>query len=223
MAQLQAVDIPAPHGRLEGLLRLPDAAEGPPRMAAVVCHALPTAGGTMHFKAVFRIAQALGQIGMPVLRFNFRGVGRSTGTFDEGRGEADDVRAALDELARRYPELPLCVAGFSFGAKVGLPVGCADARVQQVIGAGVPVELLDVDTLAGCAKPKLIVQGERDQYGPPPRLRDWYARLSEPKALVVVPAADHFFTDQLSQLAEALLAYFRSGASALGPLPDMRG
>jgi uncharacterized protein len=223
MAQLQAVDIPAPHGRLEGLLRLPDAAEGPPRMAAVVCHALPTAGGTMHFKAVFRIAQALGQIGMPVLRFNFRGVGRSTGTFDEGRGEADDVRAALDELARRYPELPLCVAGFSFGAKVGLPVGCADARVQQVIGAGVPVELLDVDTLAGCAKPKLIVQGERDQYGPPPRLRDWYARLSEPKALVVVPAADHFFTDQLSQLADALLAYFRSGASALGPLPEMRG
>jgi uncharacterized protein len=219
MAHLQAIDIPAPHGRLEGLLRLPDSGETP-RMAAVVCHALPTAGGNMHFKIVFRIAQALGQLGMPVLRFNFRGVGRSTGTFDEGRGEADDVRAALDELARRYLELPLCVAGFSFGAKVGLPVGCADARVHQIIGAGVPVELLDVDTLGGCDKPKLIVQGERDQYGPPSALRRWFDRLSEPKELVIVPAADHFFTDQQPQLAEALLAYFRSGASALGALPE---
>lgn len=221
MAQLIAVEIPVAHGRLEGLLRLPDAVQMgdlSPRMAAVVCHPLPTGGGTMHTKVVFRIAQALGELGMPVLRFNFRGVGRSTGTFDGGRGEADDVRAALDDLARRYPGLPLCLAGFSFGSKVGLPVGCADDRVRQLIGVGVPVAALDVDRLAGCDKPKLIVQGARDEYGPLPALESWFARLPQPKTWTAIPDADHFFTHQQQQLLDAILAYFRSGASALGTL-----
>jgi len=215
MAQLEAVDIPASHGILEGLLRLPDGA-APPRMAALVCHPHPLFGGTMHNKVVFRVAQALGELGMPVLRFNFRGVGRSTGVHDEGRGEADDVRAALDALAARFPDVPLCLAGFSFGSWVGLPVGCADPRVVQLVGVGVPVSLLGTATLAGCAKPKLIVQGERDEYGPLDALRPWYARLPEPKALTIVPGADHFFTDYQTELRDAVLAYFRSGASALG-------
>src|SRR5262249_18028074 len=210
MTQLQAVDIPAPHGLLEGLLRLPDGRE-PQRMAAVVCHPHPLYGGTMHNKVVFRIAQVLGEWGMPVLRFNFRGVGRSTGHFDEGRGEAVDVRAALEVLAGRFPGLPLCLAGFSFGAWVGLPVGCADARVRQLLGAGVPVALLGTDALAGCAKPKLVVQGEADQYGPLETLRAWYARLSEPKTLAVVSGADHFFTEHQAELRDAMRAYFRSG------------
>ncbi len=223
MAQLMAVEIPVAHGRLEGLLRLPDAAAlhgAAPRMAAVVCHPLPTGGGTMHTKVVFRIAQALGELDMPVLRFNFRGVGRSTGTFDGGRGEVDDVRAALDDLARRYPGLPLCLAGFSFGSKVGLPVGCADDRVRQLIGVGVPVAALNISQLAGCDKPKLIVQGARDEYGPLSDLEAWFARLPQPKALTVVPDADHFFTHQQQQLLDAILAYFRSGASALGTLRE---
>jgi alpha/beta superfamily hydrolase len=224
MAHLIAVEIPVAHGRLEGLLRLPDPDIARPAvaMAAVVCHPLPTGGGTMHTKVVFRIAQALGELGMPVLRFNFRGVGRSTGTFDNGRGEADDVRAALDELARRYPDLPLCLGGFSFGSKVGLPVGCADPRVRQLIGVGVPVGVLGVDQLAGCDKPKLIVQGGRDQYGPPPNLNAWFARLPEPKALAVVPGADHFFTDQQDQLLDAILAYFRSDTPGAGTAGDRR-
>src|SRR5260370_15921244 len=104
MAQLQATDIPAPHGVREWLLRLPDVVgAGEPRMAALVCHPHPQFGGTMHTKVVFRVAQTLGELGMPVLRFNFRGVGRSTGRFDEGRGEAEDVRAALDALSERFP------------------------------------------------------------------------------------------------------------------------
>jgi uncharacterized protein len=223
MAQLQTIEIPVAHGMLEGLLRLPDAttasasASGP-RMAAVVCHPLPTGGGTMHNKVVFRVAQALGELGMPVLRFNFRGAGRSTGTFDGGRGEKDDVRAALDELARRYPDLPLCLAGFSFGAKVGLPIGCADRRVRQLVGLGVPVAALRMDALAGCTKPKLIVQGAHDEHGPLPELEEWFARLPEPKALAVIPEADHFFTQQQPQLLDAIRHYFHSGASALGAL-----
>lgn len=215
MAQLQAIDIPAPRGILEGLLRVPPASESA-RMAALVCHPHPQFGGTMHTKVVFRVAQALGELGMPVLRFNFRGVGRSTGSYDEGRGEGDDARTALDWLAARYPDLPLCLAGFSFGSWVGLPIGCADSRVAQVIGVGVPVRLLETGTLDACAKPKLIVQGERDEYGPQDALLPWYTRLSEPKRLVVVPGADHFFTQQQQQLHDAVIAYFQSGASALG-------
>lgn len=218
MAQLQAIDIPVAHGTLEGLLRAPDVGDTPPRMAALVCHPHPLGGGTMHNKVVFRVAQALGELGMPALRFNFRGVGRSTGSYDEGRGEADDVRVALDELARRYPGVPLCLAGFSFGSWVGLPIGCEVVRVTQLVGVGVPVRLLRVDVLAGCAKPKLIVQGERDQYGPIGELREWFARLAEPKALAAIPGADHFFTEQQQELRAAIDAYFRSGASVLGRL-----
>ncbi len=217
MAQLLALDLPAPHGMLEALLRLPDPGTTP-RMAALVCHPHPAQGGTMHNKVVFRIAQALGELGMPTLRFNYRGVGRSTGSFDEGRGEADDVRTALDALAERFPTLPLCLAGFSFGAWLALPIGCADARVHQLIGVGVPVRLLTTDTLADCAKSKLIIQGERDQYGPLPELRRWFSQLPEPKQLTVIPGAEHFFAEQQSALTASIVDYFHSAASALGPV-----
>ena len=212
MAQLLALDIPAPHGILDGLLRLPDTLPGAPetpRMAALVCHPHPQFGGTMHNKVVFRITQALVDLGMPALRFNFRGVGRSTGVYDEGRGEADDVRAALDTLTDRYPGIPLLLAGFSFGAWIGLPVGCADPRVTHLVGAGIPVSLLSTDELAGCGKPKLIVQGALDQYGPQPALEAWYARIPDPKRLAVIPDADHFFTHQQNELYEAVVAGVR--------------
>jgi uncharacterized protein len=210
--QLEPVEIPATHGMLEGLLRRPDDLSPPgtaAAMAAVVCHPHPEGGGTMHNKVVFRVAQALGEVGMPTLRFNFRGVGRSTGYYDEGRGEADDVRTALDYLAARYPTLPLCLAGFSFGSWVGLPVGCADTRVRQLIGVGVPVRLLRVEALTHCTVPKLIVQGERDQYGPVEHVRTWYDALSEPKQLVIVPGADHFFIHQQDELRAAVVGYFQ--------------
>ena len=210
MAQLLALDIPAPHGILDGLLRLPDGSESAgapaPRMAAVVCHPHPQFGGTMHNKVVFRIAQALGELGMPALRFNFRGVGRSSGTYDEGRGEADDVRAALDEMAARYPASLLLLAGFSFGAWVGLPVGAADPRVTHLIGVGIPVALLSTNTLRGCVKPKLFVQGALDQYGPQSMLVAWYVQVSDPKRLSIVPNADHFFSKQQTELHDALVA-----------------
>src|SRR4029078_10610541 len=162
MPQLQSVEIPAPHGFLEGLLRMPDSLPAPgaaPQMSTVMCHPHPVYGGTMHTKAVFRIAQALVDLGFPTLRFNFRGVGRSTSSYDHGRGERDDVRAALDYLASLFQDVPLALGGFSFGSWVALPLGCSDARVVQLIGAVVPVASLPVDSLAGCAKYKLIVQG----------------------------------------------------------------
>jgi uncharacterized protein len=220
MARLLTIDIPVSHGALEGLLRLPDD-EGNeqaarPAMVAVVCHPHPAHGGTMHNKVVFRIAQALGDLGFPALRFNFRGVGRSSGVYDEGIGEREDVWAALDEIAHRFPDSPVCLAGFSFGSWVGLPVGCADGRVRQLIGAGIPTSLLTTDVLAECRKPKLIVQGELDQYGPQSSLLPWYDALPEPRSLAIVPQADHFFNGHQIELHDAILAYFRSGALAPG-------
>jgi alpha/beta superfamily hydrolase len=211
MAQLKHVDIPAPHGRLEGLLRLPEEEGATPRMAAVVCHPHPLYGGTMHNKTVFRLAMALNEVGIPALRFNFRGVGLSTGTYDEGRGEQDDVRAALDELQRRFPGVPLCVAGFSFGAWVGLRVACSEERVRQLVGVGVPVSLLPADDLANCLKPKLVVQGELDQYGPAADVRAWFAAVPAPKQLEVIAGADHFLTDHLDALQQTVVRYFRLG------------
>jgi len=170
----------------------------------------------MHNKVVFRMAAALVDLGFPTLRFNFRGVGRSSGAYDDGRGERDDVVSALDWLTTRFSGVPVCLGGFSFGAWVGLPVGCEDARVRQLVGAGVPVRLLDVGTLQRCDKPKLIVQGQHDEYGLLDAILPWFERLPPPKRLEIVPGADHFFTNAQSALYDAIVGYFRSGASVLG-------
>lgn len=207
MATIEAVDIPAPHGLLEGLLRIDGPLEDRPTLAAVVCHPHPLGQGTMHNKVVFTLAKALNAAGIPALRFNFRGVGRSTGRYDNGVGEAADARTALDWLAARFPAVPLLLAGFSFGAWIGLPVGCADPRVTRLIGAGIPTDLLDVATLVDCPKAKLIVQGSNDEYGPLPSLHAWYAHLAVPKELHVVAGASHFFTDHLEELATTVTAW----------------
>jgi alpha/beta superfamily hydrolase len=208
MATIEQIDIPAPHGLLEGLLRY-EAPEIAPALAAVVCHPHPLGQGTMHNKVVFTLAKALNAAGVPALRFNFRGVGRSTGAYANGIGEADDVRTALDWLARRYPAVPLLLAGFSFGAWVGLPVGCAEARVKRLIGVGIPTASLDVAPLDDCHKPKLIVQGGNDEYGPRPSLEAWFAGVAEPKTLRIVDGTSHFFTDNVDALAMIVTAWVR--------------
>jgi len=198
----ESFDIPGPAGRLECILMKPDAA---PVAAAVVCHAHPRHGGVMHFKVVFRAARALQQAGVAALRFNFRGVGRSEGTHDDGRGEQDDVRAALDEVARRFPGLPLVAGGFSFGSNMALRAGCGDARVRALFALGFPLSMVpDASFLGGCQKPRLFVQGEQDQFGSGAQIKELVERLPEPRSLVVVPAADHFFTGHLDALQETV-------------------
>ena len=155
--------IDGPAGRLEAMLWTTAATE--PVMAALVCHPHPLYGGTMHNKVVFQVARTLQSIGLPVLRFNFRSAGLSGGAHDEGRGEMEDVRAALDWLSAEFPALSLLLAGFSFGAWVGLQVGCRDSRVSELIGLGLPVNSTDLSYLRVCARPKLFVQGTHDQYG----------------------------------------------------------
>ena len=202
MPSNETFDIAGPAGRLEAILMNPD---GPPTAAAVLCHAHPLHGGVMHFKVLFRAAKALQAHGAAVLRFNFRGVGRSEGTHDDGRGEQDDARAALDEMTRRFPALPIVLGGFSFGSTIAARVGCGDPRVKALIVMGFPARMMGEAALAGpCAKPLLFVQGERDEFADGARIGAVVARLPEPKALVVVPEADHFFTGHLDALQAAV-------------------
>ncbi len=193
-----------PAGRLEAMLWTAPKAETEPRRAAVVCHPHPLFGGTMHNKVVFQLAKTLHQAGAPVLRFNFRGAGLSEGRHDKGRGESGDVQAALDYLAAEFPDKPILLAGFSFGAYVGLRVGCADARVKEVVGAGLPVNDSDLSYLAECKKPKLILQSTHDQYGSRERIDALLAKLPEPKKLALIDAPDHFFAGKLPQMGAAL-------------------
>jgi uncharacterized protein len=194
--------IPGPAGRLEAMLWT--VGDRNRKSAALVCHPHPLFGGTMHNKVVFQTAKALHRGGLPVLRFNFRGAGLSDGEHDEGRGERDDVRAAVDYLGAEFPGQPILLAGFSFGASVGLRVGCDDPRVTRLLGLGLPVDNSDLNYLRTCAKPKLIVQGGNDQFGSLANLEALFELLPEPKRLVIVEAADHFFTGKLDRVGTAI-------------------
>jgi alpha/beta superfamily hydrolase len=203
--------IPAAHGRLEAIIKEPRAVDGAARGAALVLHPHPLHGGTMHNKVAFRAARALNEAGCVSLRINFRGTGQSTGTHDRARGgEQDDARAALDYLAENYPGLPLILAGFSFGARVGLEVGTRDARVRALVGIGTPVSIAergyDFSFLKECRKPVLFVHGERDEFGDVAKLKEIVATIpSEAHARVeVIPGAGHFFDDQLDELVRVI-------------------
>src|SRR2546427_8085130 len=133
--------IPAPHGRLEAILKEPQVQ--PLKGSALVLHPHPLFGGTMHNKVVFRAAAALNEAGLVALRINFRGVGQSTGEHDEGCGEREDVRSGLNYLTENYPGQEITLCGFSFGARVGLEVGSTDERVARLISIGTPVDKYD--------------------------------------------------------------------------------
>jgi alpha/beta superfamily hydrolase len=191
--------IPVAHGQLEALLKEPPA----PVAAAVVCHPHPLGGGTMNNNVVYRAAKALVEAGVAVLRFNFRGVGASTGRHDGGAGEEDDALAALDVLAQRHPALPLWMAGFSFGARVGLSVGARDARVEKLLGIGLALSMFDYSFLDACAKPKAVIQAANDEYGPRDAITAAFERMAAPKHLAVVEGATHLFPQHLAELETA--------------------
>jgi alpha/beta superfamily hydrolase len=203
-------DLRGPAGSLEAILD--EAADGrtTPHAAVVFAHPHPQFGGTMHTKAVFQGAKGLTRIGCAVLRFNFRGVGRSEGTFDLGDGEKEDFKAALDYMAARYPGVRLWAAGFSFGSWVALEVGAEDERVQALIGIAPPVATsvsgMDYRFPATLASrtPKFFVQGESDEVCPIQGMWAFYGQLEEPKDLVVIDGADHLFEGQTQEVGEAL-------------------
>ncbi len=196
-------------GRLEALLNAgaPDA-----KYAALVCHPHPVHGGTLHNKVVYHAMKALNGLGFPVLRFNFRGTGLSEGKHDEGRGETDDVRTAVDYLYQEF-RLPILFTGFSFGAATGLRACCPDPRVEGLISLGTPVavdgRLYTYDFLQACLKPKLFISGTNDEFGPVENIEKLVSMASSPKELVLIEGADHFFVGKLDLMQRALEDWVR--------------
>jgi uncharacterized protein len=202
----ESFDFAGPAGRLEAILMRP---AGEPLAAGVVCHAHPLHGGVMHFKVVFRAARALQHDGLAALRFNFRGVGRSEGEHDHGRGEQDDARAALDEAERRYPGLPLVLGGFSFGSSMALRVAAADPRVRAVFALGFPVSMVPggVDFVSGVRVPRLFVQGADDAFGDGEAIIRLTQALPPRCDVRIIGGADHFFHGHLDTLQEAVASW----------------
>lgn len=217
---IRSLFLDGPVGRLEALL---NAGADNATHAALVCHPHPLFGGTLHNKVVFHTMKALSSFGFLVLRFNFRGAGLSQGEHDRGDGEVEDVRTALDWLDAEF-HLPLMFAGFSFGAAVGLRAACADPRVRAVIGVGTPVgpvvaesevpRTYTFDFLRDCTKPKLFVSGARDQFGPRAKLEELVGSVPEPKKLVMIEGADHFFEGRLRELRETIEAWVKEAVSS---------
>jgi alpha/beta superfamily hydrolase len=202
------VRIPSAIGGLEGVLEFVEGT--PPRAVAVVCHPHPLFGGTMHNKVVFRTAEAFQQAGFATLRFNFRGVGGSSGAHDDGRGEQDDARAAIDYLVALYPDVPLALAGFSFGGAVCLELGPADPRVRLLWAVAPGVGRRDFSLLALSDRPKGVVQGTADDLCPMPDLEAAWPGWAEPKALYRVEGAGHFFEGHLPEMQAALREFLES-------------
>lgn len=199
--RIESLLLEGPAGRLECLLEEPDNA--PPREAALVCHPHPQHGGTMHNKVVYRVARGLRSAGAVVLRFNYRGVNQSDGTYAHGEGELDDARVALASLRERYPNLPFTIAGFSFGSRIALRMACEKPLPRRVIAVGFPASQYKIK-VENCGVPLVFVQSTHDQFGSVAELTALVQSLSEPKRLVLVDAQDHFFAGALEKLEEEI-------------------
>ena len=202
--KIESLFLAGPAGRLEALLEEPDqTAIG----VALVCHPHPQHGGTMHNKVVYRVAKGLRRSGHVVMRFNYRGVNLSEGEYAHGEGELEDTRIALDVLLSRYPALPLTLAGFSFGSRIVLRMGCAPhgPATRRVIAVGFPTVYKDHSFLEGCTVPRIFIQSTRDQYGPVEELLPLVEALPEPKQLIWIDAEDHFFAGALERLEESVI------------------
>lgn len=215
MRRIESLMLPGPAGSLEALLEEPeDAAAG---FAALVCHPHPLYGGTMLNKVVHRLGRGLRAAGGVVLRFNFRGVGRSQGEHGNLVGEVEDARAALGWLRGRYPHLPYALAGFSFGSRVIARLGCEHGREEVsprfLMAAGFPTRLGEAEYLEDCGLPKIFLQSTRDEFAPKAELEAAFGRFAEPKRLIWVEAADHFFAGALDELERQVTAAAESGAS----------
>lgn len=201
--RIEPLMIPGGAGMLEALLEEPESDN--PSEVALVCHPHPLHGGTMHNKVVYRIARGLRASGMVVLRFNYRGVNRSGGLFDNGIGELEDARTALNFLQSRYPGLPYTMAGFSFGSRITLKLGCELSGAERLIAVGFPASY-SADTLLGrCPIPRIFIQSTHDEFGPAPAMQAYFDTLPHPKELIWVEALDHFFAGGLDLFEQAVI------------------
>jgi uncharacterized protein len=195
--------ITASHGKLEAIIKEP---KGEAKGAALVCHPHPLGGGTMHNKVVYRAAQGLLDAGLVTLRFNFRGVGASTGEHDDGIGEIQDVKDALNYLTENYPKFPITFAGFSFGSRVGTETTMDDNRVVRLISIGTPVDKYNFSFLKEVRKPILFVHGDKDEFGSLENFNELVSTVAEntDTKSVVFQNCGHFFEEHLIQLKDAI-------------------
>ena len=189
-------------GKIEALLEEPESGEA--SEACLVCHPHPLYGGSMHNKVVYRMARALRRSGSVVLRFNFRGVGRSEGAHDQGAGELEDARLLLEWLRSRYPALAYSAAGFSFGSRIALRLGCPRVGMRRIIAVGFPTKSGTFEYLKNCLTPKVFVQSTDDEHGPRLELEAIYRDVADPKQIHWVTATDHFFRDGLDALEDTI-------------------
>lgn len=200
--------ISAPHGRLEIRVKEPS---GTVRAAAVLCHPHPQHGGTMNTKSLYHTSKALQEVGVVAVRFNFRGVGQSTGQYDHGLGERDDVRLVLDWTRKQYPDVDLVLGGHSFGSYVALTVAREEQRVRGCLGMGLPLDMYDYSFLETLEKPTLLVQGERDEFTGGPVLRERFGEENPRLHIEIIEQAGHLFDGYYGELRSRIQRYFSSG------------
>jgi alpha/beta superfamily hydrolase len=196
--------IPASHGQLEAILKEP---KGEAKGVGLVCHPHPLGGGTMHNKVVFRVAAGLIDAGLITLRFNFRGVGASTGVHEEIEGAKEDVLDALAYLSATYPAQEITLAGFSFGSRAGMEVGMNDDRIARLISIGTPVDKYDdYDFLLNVRKPILFIHGDNDEYGAAENVQLLFNEVAKntDAELIIVENSGHFFDEHLDELRKAV-------------------
>jgi uncharacterized protein len=206
----EKVFIPSTGIRLEGLLSIQEASSF--RGGVILCHPHPQYGGDMDHPVITTAMEAASQEGFSTLRFNFRGVGESEGSYGEGIGERQDVKAVTDYLYFRLKDnhSPLILVGYSFGAWAGFPIAIEDGRFEAMVGVAPPLEIYDFGFLKGCKKKKLFIAGNRDFFCPPSRLEKWYQQLEEPKSLAIIPGADHFFLFHTRYLTQPLREFLKT-------------
>ncbi len=200
--RIETLFLPGPAGRLETLIEEPE--DGAPREAVLICHPHPQYAGTMHNKVVYRMARGLRRAGAVAMRFNYRGVNMSEGTYDNGVGELEDARAALEFLRSRYPELPFSLAGFSFGSRIILKLGCENPGARRLIAVGFPAGDPASRTLGACEIPRVFIQSTHDEFGPREAMESYIQNLAGPKKLIWIEARDHFFAGGLDQFEQAM-------------------
>jgi alpha/beta superfamily hydrolase len=206
----EKVFFPSKGVQLEGLLSIQEALSM--KGGVILCHPHPQYGGDMHNLVISTAVDVAHQVGFSTLRFNFRGVGSSGGSYSEGVGEREDVKAAIDTLfsALGHSDSPLILLGYSFGAWAALPVGIQENRIKGVVAIAPPLGLYDFEFLEGSKKIKLLMAGDQDFFCPMALLQKWYERLEEPKSLAIIEGADHFFFAHHRQLIEPLREFFKS-------------
>ncbi|MDQ3057429.1 MAG: alpha/beta fold hydrolase [Pseudomonadota bacterium] len=198
-----ALLIDGPVGALEAMVEPPEADVSAQPVTAILCHPLPTEGGTMHNKVVTMAARALRELGVTTVRFNFRGVGKSGGAFDDGNGERDDLRAVAAWVRAQRPQHVFWLAGFSFGAAVSLRAA-EELQPALLMSIAPPVPRWELDDLAAPTMPWLVIQGENDEVVDASAVHAWLERLNAQAELVKMPDTSHFFHRKLMDLRGAI-------------------